>query len=186
MLKSENHDELQAILENHGLENYFVRIKEGVNNSPPTCIFNVPSAITTSYFERLLKHYLPGGVQVISGFNAVGAVRTFTRREKQKWRDVLCVMLPGGEQCFLGIHSQGVSNSRNLSIFQEEPCAPKMPMGLHYSSSGYAVAFLESDVGHGILNAISAAEDIISIPNTPRSPEQVWDAAIHDWLNNRH
>ena len=36
------------------------------------------------------------------------------------------------------------------------------------------------------LNAISAAEDIISIPNTPRSPEQVWDAAIHDWLNNRH
>lgn len=186
MLKPENHDELQAILENHGLENHFVCLKEGVNDSPPTLIFNVPSPITANYFERLLKHHLPGDVQVISGFNAVGSVRTFTRREKQKWRDVLCVILPDGEQYFLGIHSQGTSNSRNLSIFQEEPCTPKMPMGLHYSSSGYAVAFLESDVGHGILNAISAAEDIIDMPSVLRSPEQVWDAAIHDWLNNRH
>lgn len=186
MLKSDNHDKLQAILENHGLENHFVRIKEGVDGSPPTLIFDVPSPITANYFERLLKHYLPGYVQVISGFNAVGSVRTFTRREKQKWRDVLCIILPDGEQYFLGIHSQGASNSRNLSIFQEEPCTPKMPMGLDYSSSGYAVAFLESAVGHGTLNAISAAEDIISIPNTPRSPEQVWDAAIHDWLNNQH
>lgn len=186
MLKSENHDELQAILENHGLENYFVRIKDGVNDSPPTLIFNVPSAITANYFERLLKHYLPGDVQVISGFNAVGAVRTFTRREKQKWRDVLCVILRDGEQYFLSIHSQGASNSRNLSIFQEEPCTPKMATATHLNPCGCPVAFLESDIGCGVLNAISAAEDIISIPNTPRSPEQVWDAAIHDWLNNRH
>lgn len=186
MLKPENHGELQAILENHGLENHFVRIKEGGDGSPPTLIFDVPSPITANYFERLLKQYLPGDVQVISGFNAVGSVRTFARREKQKWRDVLCIILPNDERYFLGIHSQGTSGSRNLSIFQEEPCTPKMPMGLDYSSSGYAVAFLESDVGHGTLNAISAAEDIIDMPSVPRSPEQVWDAAIHDWLNNRH
>lgn len=186
MLKSESHDELQTILENHGLDNHFVRIKDGVNDSPPTLIFNVPSHITANYLERLLKHHLPGTIQVISGFNAVGSIRTFTRREKQKWCDVLYIILPDGEQYFFGIHSQGASNSRNLSIFQEEPCIPKMPMSLDCNSGGDAIAFLESDVGHGILNAISAAEDIISIPNTPRSPEQVWDAAIHDWLNNHH
>lgn len=186
MLKSDNHDKLQAILENHGLENHFVRIKEGVDGSPPTLIFDVPSPITANYFERLLKHYLPGYVQVISGFNAVKSVRTFTRREKQKWRDVLCVILPDGEQYFLGIHSQGASNSRNLSIFRDESCNPKIPTGLHYSLGGYAVAFLESDIGHGILNAISAAEDIIDMPSVPRSPDQVWDAAIHEWLNSRH
>ena len=152
----------------------------------PTFIFNVPTTLTASYFDRLLKHYLPDGVQVVSGFNAVESVRTFTRREKQKWGEALCVILPDGEKCFFGIHSQNTSGSRNLSIFRDEACNPKIPTGLHYSSSGYAVAFLESDIGHGILNAISAAEDIISIPNTPRSPEQVWDAAIHDWLNNRH
>lgn len=186
MLKSENRNELQAILENHGLENYFVRIKEGVNDSPPTLIFNVPSHITANYFERLLKHHLPDSVQVISGFNAVGSVRTFTRREKQKWRDVLCVILPGGEQYFLGIHSQGVSNSRNLSIFQEKPCNPNTPTASHCNTNGDTVACLESDVGRGILNAVSAAEDIIGIPTAPRSPEQVWDAAIHDWLNIQH
>lgn len=51
MLKSESHDELQTILENHGLDNHFVRIKDGVNDSPPTLIFNVPSHITANYFE---------------------------------------------------------------------------------------------------------------------------------------
>ena len=186
MLKSENYDELQAILENHGLENYFVRIKDGVNDLPPTLIFNVPSHITANYFERLLKHHLPGTIQVISGFNAVKSVRTFTRREKQKWGDILCIVLPNDEKCFFGIHAHVTSNSRNLSIFQEKPCNPNMPTTGHYRISGDAIAFLVSDVGHGILNAISAAEDIISIPNTPRSPEQVWDAAIHEWLNSRH
>jgi hypothetical protein len=187
MLKSENYDELQIILENHGLDNLFVRIKDGVDDSPPTLIFNVPSSITVSYFERLLKHYLPDNtIQVISGFNAVESVQTFTRREKQKWRDVLCAVLPDGDKCFFGIHSQNTSGRRNLSIFRDESCNPKIPTGLHYSSSGYAVAFLESDIGHGILNAISAAEDIIDVPNAPRSLEQVWDAAINDWLNIQH
>lgn len=186
MLKSESHDKLQAILENHGLENHFVHIKDGINDSPPTLIFNVPSPITVNYLERLLKHYLADTVQVISGFNAVGMVRTFTRREKQKWRDVLCIILPNDERCILGIHSQSASGSRNLSIFQEKPCNPNTPTASHCNTNGDTVACLESDVGHGILNAISAAEDIIGIPTAPRSPEQVWDAAIHDWLNNRH